>query len=89
MSLQFYSKNKGSIATTLLKPKQKQGTKSAELELSKSKFNVSMCFLRKEVSCFVGMSHVCEVFIAMIMETCVRGYLVYVCAHFRWMAVGH
>lgn len=35
--LQFYSKNKGSIATTLLKPKQKQGTKSAEDELSKSK----------------------------------------------------
>ena len=37
ISSQFYSKNKGSIATTLLKPKQKQGTKSAELELSKSK----------------------------------------------------
>lgn len=36
--LQFYSKNKDSIATTLLKPKQKQGAKSAELELSKSKF---------------------------------------------------
>uniref|UniRef100_A0AAX7UDZ2 Tyrosine-protein kinase n=1 Tax=Astatotilapia calliptera TaxID=8154 RepID=A0AAX7UDZ2_ASTCA len=34
--IEFYSKNKGSIATTLLKPKQKQGTKSAELELSKS-----------------------------------------------------
>ncbi|XP_033937914.1 megakaryocyte-associated tyrosine-protein kinase isoform X3 [Pseudochaenichthys georgianus] len=32
----FYSRNKGSIATTLLKPKQKHGTKSAELELSKS-----------------------------------------------------
>uniref|UniRef100_A0A8C9YNW0 Tyrosine-protein kinase n=1 Tax=Sander lucioperca TaxID=283035 RepID=A0A8C9YNW0_SANLU len=34
--IEFYSRNKGSIATTLLKPKQKQGTKSAELELSKS-----------------------------------------------------
>ncbi|XP_076009243.1 megakaryocyte-associated tyrosine-protein kinase [Genypterus blacodes] len=34
--IQFYSKNKGSIATTLLKPKAKEGTKSAELELSKS-----------------------------------------------------
>ncbi|XP_078115100.1 megakaryocyte-associated tyrosine-protein kinase isoform X1 [Sander vitreus] len=34
--IEFYSKNKGSIATTLLKPKQKQGAKSAELELSKS-----------------------------------------------------
>uniref|UniRef100_A0A3B4FKW0 Tyrosine-protein kinase n=1 Tax=Pundamilia nyererei TaxID=303518 RepID=A0A3B4FKW0_9CICH len=37
--IEFYSKNKGSIATTLLKPKQKQGTKSAELELSKSWLN--------------------------------------------------
>ncbi|XP_034064142.1 megakaryocyte-associated tyrosine-protein kinase isoform X1 [Gymnodraco acuticeps] len=34
--IEFYSRNKGSIATTLLKPKQKHGTKSAELELSKS-----------------------------------------------------
>ncbi|XP_067453071.1 megakaryocyte-associated tyrosine-protein kinase isoform X2 [Thunnus thynnus] len=34
--IEFYSKNKGSIATTLLKPKQKHGTKSAELELSKA-----------------------------------------------------
>lgn len=34
---QFYSNNKGPIATILLKPKQKQGTKSAEEELSKSK----------------------------------------------------
>ncbi|XP_049444698.1 megakaryocyte-associated tyrosine-protein kinase isoform X1 [Epinephelus fuscoguttatus] len=34
--IEFYSKNKGSIATTLLKPKQKQGAKSAELELSKT-----------------------------------------------------
>uniref|UniRef100_A0A8C4HPS0 Tyrosine-protein kinase n=1 Tax=Dicentrarchus labrax TaxID=13489 RepID=A0A8C4HPS0_DICLA len=34
--IEFYSKNKGSIATTLLKPKQKHGTKSAELELSKT-----------------------------------------------------
>uniref|UniRef100_A0A8D3CUB7 Tyrosine-protein kinase n=1 Tax=Scophthalmus maximus TaxID=52904 RepID=A0A8D3CUB7_SCOMX len=34
--IEFYSKDKGSIATTLLKPRQKQGTKSAELELSKS-----------------------------------------------------
>lgn len=33
---QFYSKNKDSIATTLLKPKPKQGAKSAEVELSKS-----------------------------------------------------
>lgn len=33
---QFYSKDKGSIATTLLKPKPKQGAKSAEVELSKS-----------------------------------------------------
>ncbi|XP_075878989.1 megakaryocyte-associated tyrosine-protein kinase isoform X1 [Nelusetta ayraudi] len=34
--IEFYSNNKGSIATILLKPKQKQGTKSAEEELSKS-----------------------------------------------------
>ncbi|KAM3876099.1 megakaryocyte-associated tyrosine-protein kinase [Diretmus argenteus] len=34
--IEFYSKSKGSIATTLLKPKEKQGTKSAELELSKT-----------------------------------------------------
>ncbi|XP_053177914.1 megakaryocyte-associated tyrosine-protein kinase [Scomber japonicus] len=34
--IEFYSENKGSIATTLLKPKQKPGAKSAELELSKS-----------------------------------------------------
>ncbi|KAF3690914.1 Megakaryocyte-associated tyrosine-protein kinase [Channa argus] len=34
--IEFYSNNKGSIATILLKPKQKQGTKSAELELSKT-----------------------------------------------------
>ncbi|XP_060888721.1 megakaryocyte-associated tyrosine-protein kinase isoform X1 [Labrus mixtus] len=34
--IEFFSKNKGSIATTLLKPKQKQGTKSAEVELSKT-----------------------------------------------------
>ncbi|CAG08007.1 unnamed protein product, partial [Tetraodon nigroviridis] len=34
--VEFYSKNKGSIATTLLKPKPKQGAKSAEEELSKS-----------------------------------------------------
>ncbi|KAF6734842.1 Megakaryocyte-associated tyrosine-protein kinase [Oryzias melastigma] len=33
--IEFYSKYKDSIATTLTKPKQKQGTKSAELELSK------------------------------------------------------
>lgn len=33
---QFYSKNKGIIATTLQKPKEKEGTKSAALELSKS-----------------------------------------------------
>lgn len=35
--LQFYSNNKGTIATTLLKPKRKQGAKSAEVALSKSK----------------------------------------------------
>ncbi|CAG5861031.1 unnamed protein product [Menidia menidia] len=34
--IEFYSKNKSSIATTLTKPKQKQGAKSAELELSKA-----------------------------------------------------
>ncbi|XP_072245625.1 megakaryocyte-associated tyrosine-protein kinase [Leuresthes tenuis] len=34
--IEFYSKNKSSIATTLVKPKQKQGAKSAELELSKT-----------------------------------------------------
>ncbi|KAM9385623.1 megakaryocyte-associated tyrosine-protein kinase [Pholidichthys leucotaenia] len=34
--IEFYSKNKGSIATTLLKPRQKHGTISAELELSKT-----------------------------------------------------
>uniref|UniRef100_A0A3Q3XCZ6 Tyrosine-protein kinase n=1 Tax=Mola mola TaxID=94237 RepID=A0A3Q3XCZ6_MOLML len=34
--IEFYSKNKGSIATTLLKPKQKHGMKSAEVELSKT-----------------------------------------------------
>lgn len=40
MLFQFYSKNKGSIATTLLKPKRKQGLKSAEVELSKSKSEI-------------------------------------------------
>ncbi|KAM3620409.1 uncharacterized protein V6R79_022810 [Siganus canaliculatus] len=34
--IEFYSKNKGSIATTLLTPKQKHGAKSAALELSKA-----------------------------------------------------
>ncbi|XP_072294681.1 megakaryocyte-associated tyrosine-protein kinase [Eucyclogobius newberryi] len=34
--IEFYSKNKGFIATRLLKPKLKAGTKSAELELAKS-----------------------------------------------------
>ncbi|XP_056132371.1 megakaryocyte-associated tyrosine-protein kinase [Lampris incognitus] len=34
--IEFYSKNKGSIATTLVKPKEKEGTKSAKLALSKT-----------------------------------------------------
>ncbi|XP_036376579.1 megakaryocyte-associated tyrosine-protein kinase [Megalops cyprinoides] len=34
--IEFYTKNKGAIATTLQKPKQKEGTKSAEAELSKA-----------------------------------------------------
>ncbi|KAF7667811.1 hypothetical protein LDENG_00043010 [Lucifuga dentata] len=34
--IEFYSKTKGAIATMLLKPKPKEGTKSAELELSKT-----------------------------------------------------
>ncbi|XP_035268465.1 megakaryocyte-associated tyrosine-protein kinase [Anguilla anguilla] len=34
--IEFYTKNKGAIATTLQKPKQKEGTKSAEVELSKA-----------------------------------------------------
>ncbi|KAJ0065146.1 hypothetical protein NL108_005612, partial [Boleophthalmus pectinirostris] len=34
--VEFYSKNKGFIATRLLKPKPKTGTKSAEIELSKT-----------------------------------------------------
>uniref|UniRef100_A0A8C6T8D6 Tyrosine-protein kinase n=1 Tax=Neogobius melanostomus TaxID=47308 RepID=A0A8C6T8D6_9GOBI len=34
--IEFYSKNKGSIATQLFKPKPKTGTKSAKLELSKT-----------------------------------------------------
>ncbi|KAK1805709.1 hypothetical protein P4O66_001974 [Electrophorus voltai] len=34
--VQFYSKNKGVIATTLQKPKKKDGTKSAALQLYKS-----------------------------------------------------
>ncbi|KAM4629281.1 megakaryocyte-associated tyrosine-protein kinase [Polymixia lowei] len=34
--IEFYSKNKGAIATILLKPKDKEGAKSAELELSKT-----------------------------------------------------
>uniref|UniRef100_A0A3P9ALU3 Tyrosine-protein kinase n=1 Tax=Esox lucius TaxID=8010 RepID=A0A3P9ALU3_ESOLU len=33
--IEFYSKNKGAIATRLLKPKEKQGTKSAAFELSR------------------------------------------------------
>ncbi|XP_041746257.2 megakaryocyte-associated tyrosine-protein kinase isoform X1 [Coregonus clupeaformis] len=38
--IEFHSKHKGAIATKLLKPKDKEGTKSAELELSKS---ISVC----------------------------------------------
>lgn len=34
--IEFYSKNKGAIATTLQKPKEKEGTRSAEEELSKT-----------------------------------------------------
>uniref|UniRef100_A0A673YS81 Tyrosine-protein kinase n=1 Tax=Salmo trutta TaxID=8032 RepID=A0A673YS81_SALTR len=34
--IEFYSKHKGAIVTKLLKPKEKEGTKSAELELSKT-----------------------------------------------------
>ncbi|XP_071201063.1 megakaryocyte-associated tyrosine-protein kinase-like isoform X2 [Salvelinus alpinus] len=34
--IEFYSKSKGAIVTKLLKPKEKEGTKSAELELSKT-----------------------------------------------------
>ncbi|XP_066551546.1 megakaryocyte-associated tyrosine-protein kinase isoform X3 [Amia ocellicauda] len=34
--IEFYTKNKGAIATTLRKPKQKEGTKSAKDELSKA-----------------------------------------------------
>ncbi|XP_062306814.1 megakaryocyte-associated tyrosine-protein kinase [Osmerus eperlanus] len=34
--IEFYSKNKGAIATILQKPKDKEGTRSAELELSKT-----------------------------------------------------
>lgn len=37
LSLQFYSRNNDSIVTTLTKPKKKQGAKSAEVELCKSK----------------------------------------------------
>uniref|UniRef100_A0A8C7XXP0 Tyrosine-protein kinase n=1 Tax=Oryzias sinensis TaxID=183150 RepID=A0A8C7XXP0_9TELE len=44
--IEFYSKNKDSIATTLTKPKQKQGTKSAELELSKMGWLLDMTKLR-------------------------------------------
>uniref|UniRef100_A0A4W5N5V7 Tyrosine-protein kinase n=1 Tax=Hucho hucho TaxID=62062 RepID=A0A4W5N5V7_9TELE len=34
--IEFYSKHKGAIVTKLLKPKEKEGIKSAELELSKT-----------------------------------------------------
>ncbi|XP_023699297.1 megakaryocyte-associated tyrosine-protein kinase [Paramormyrops kingsleyae] len=34
--IEFYSKNRGAIATTLRKPRPKEGTKSAEQELSKA-----------------------------------------------------
>ncbi|XP_063057191.1 megakaryocyte-associated tyrosine-protein kinase [Engraulis encrasicolus] len=34
--IEFYSENKGAIATVLHKPKQKEGVRSAELELSKT-----------------------------------------------------
>ncbi|XP_062868864.1 megakaryocyte-associated tyrosine-protein kinase [Trichomycterus rosablanca] len=34
--VEYYSKNKGIIATTLQKPKEKEGTKSAALQLSKT-----------------------------------------------------
>ncbi|PWA20978.1 hypothetical protein CCH79_00007143, partial [Gambusia affinis] len=35
-ALRFYSKNKGSLVTTLVTPRKKQGAKSAEQELSKT-----------------------------------------------------
>ncbi|XP_030640083.1 megakaryocyte-associated tyrosine-protein kinase [Chanos chanos] len=34
--IEFYSKDKGAIATTLRRPKEKEGTKSAHVELSKT-----------------------------------------------------
>ncbi|KAM4739104.1 megakaryocyte-associated tyrosine-protein kinase [Anableps anableps] len=34
--IEFYTKNKGSLVTTLVKPRKKQGAKSAEQELSKT-----------------------------------------------------
>uniref|UniRef100_A0A8C1RJ00 Tyrosine-protein kinase n=1 Tax=Cyprinus carpio TaxID=7962 RepID=A0A8C1RJ00_CYPCA len=34
--IEFYSRNKGALATLLLKPKKKEGTKSAEMKLLKS-----------------------------------------------------
>lgn len=43
-SFQFYSKNKGIIATTLQKPKEKEGTKSAALQLSKSNYEILLIF---------------------------------------------
>lgn len=36
-TLQHYSKDKGAICTMLVKPKRKQGTKSAEEELAKGR----------------------------------------------------
>ena len=36
-TLQHYSKEKGAICTKLVKPKRKQGTKSAEEELAKGR----------------------------------------------------
>ncbi|KAG2464304.1 MATK kinase, partial [Polypterus senegalus] len=40
--IEFYMKNKGSIATILLKPKQKEGTKSAAEQLSKAGWLLDM-----------------------------------------------
>ncbi|KAM9461372.1 megakaryocyte-associated tyrosine-protein kinase isoform 1-T1 [Clarias gariepinus] len=51
--VEFYSKNKGIIATTLQKPKEKEGTKSAALQLSKTGWllDLSKLTLGENIGC--------------------------------------
>ncbi|XP_019727270.1 megakaryocyte-associated tyrosine-protein kinase isoform X2 [Hippocampus comes] len=44
--IEFYSQNKGALARTLLKPKPKQGAKSAEMELTKAGWLLDITVLK-------------------------------------------